>query len=53
MTNPLGMLERSAVPNTSKASTAVNEIIRRMKTHSLEVEREELERSIITYMDNL
>ena len=39
MTNPLGMLRRSAISDSSKMSTAVSEIQRRLKNHSTEVDK--------------
>ena len=37
MTNPLVMLNRSAIPETSKFSTVINEVVKRMKNNSTEV----------------
>ena len=53
MTNALGMLQRFAVPDSSKVSTAVNEVVRRLKTHSLESDSQMVENCLVQYMDNL
>ena len=53
MTNPLGMLKRSAISETSKESTAVNEITRRLKNMSEEIPKETVEKTLAEYMDNL
>ena len=51
MANPISMLERSAVSDSSKRSTAGNEIVRRIKNHSLNVSRELVEGFIAEYID--
>ena len=42
MANP-GMLQRSAISEQSKKSTAINEILRRFKNFSLEIEQSRVE----------
>ena len=53
MIKSLGMLARSAIPESSKRSTAINEITRRLKNHSLKVNKTVVESSLVKYMDNL
>ena len=38
---------------TTKQSTACNEVLRRLKNHSVEVNKAEVELCLRTYMDNL
>ena len=53
MTNPLCILRRSGLPEQTKVSTAVSEILRRWKTCSLELRTDVLETITKSYMDNL
>ena len=53
MTNPLGILKRSAVSEGTKASTASSEVMRRLKMFSQHAKREDVEECLREYMDNL
>ena len=53
VTNPLCILKRSALPEQVKVTTATQELLRRWKTSSLEVDTEEMEKITTRYMDNL
>ena len=53
MASPFQILSRSAVPETIKVSTAVNEILRRWKTTSKECGQEVFREITLDYMDML
>ena len=53
MANPLCIMRRSGVPEGTKVSTAVAELLRRWKTTSVNVETREVEKITRQYMDNL
>ena len=53
MTNPLGILRRSALSEGTKVSTACAEILRRLKNFSVHADKDKVEDALITYMDNL
>ena len=53
MTNPLTILERSAMPEGVKVATFSSEILRRLKTTSTGISQEESEEIILDMMDDL
>ena len=53
MANPLCIMRRSAVPEGTKVSTAMAELMRRWKTTSVHLKTEEVEKTMKKYMDNL
>ena len=53
MTNPLGILNRSALSENNKVSTAAAEVMRRLKNFSENVEKGQVEETLVEYMDNL
>ena len=53
MTNPLGMLRRSAISEGSKISRASSETLRRITNHSVNMPKEMVDEILLEYMDNL
>ena len=53
MAAKIGILQRSAIPEQTKVATAVAEIKRRLKNTSTLLEKEEFEKVIMSYMDEL
>ena len=53
MTNPLGILGRSALGKGTKVAIACSEVMRRLKNFSTHVNKDRVEEVIQGYMDNL
>ena len=53
MTNPISMLQRSAISEQSQKSTAINEVMMRLKIFSLDIDKSKSEECLVKYMDNL
>ena len=53
MSNPLTMLRRSAMPESTKVATTASEILRRWKCTSENLGSDSFERITVRYMDNL
>ena len=53
MTNPLTVMSGSPLPEGTKVATATQEILRRLKASSLDIEQREMEEILITLMDDL
>ena len=53
VTNKLGILKKSAMPEGLKVATIAQEVLRRLRTTSEDVSKEISEEILIEYMDNL
>ena len=53
MSSRLGIINRSAVPEKTKVTTATDEILRRLKNTHTRLGREKVEEILVQYMDDL